>query len=95
MLSRVKGHLYLIFLTERNGQQSTQRYRTKVKFSFRSVRLEVTVGHFSQNCSSPFRRKADFQVERFKLLAIRSVPFRPKRLFLLMNAMRLEYTNFQ
>uniref|UniRef100_A0A915HLG6 Large ribosomal subunit protein uL29m n=1 Tax=Romanomermis culicivorax TaxID=13658 RepID=A0A915HLG6_ROMCU len=43
--------------TKRNEMQSTQRYRTKGKFSFRSVRLEVTVGHFPQNCSYPFPSK--------------------------------------
>uniref|UniRef100_A0A915JV39 Uncharacterized protein n=1 Tax=Romanomermis culicivorax TaxID=13658 RepID=A0A915JV39_ROMCU len=48
--------------------QSTQRKR-----NFRSVRLEATVGHFPQNSSYPFRSKVDFQVERFKLLAIHSV----------------------
>uniref|UniRef100_A0A915IM61 Uncharacterized protein n=1 Tax=Romanomermis culicivorax TaxID=13658 RepID=A0A915IM61_ROMCU len=53
--------------------QSTQRYQTKGKFSFRSVRLEVTVGNFLKNCSYPFP-KVDFQAERFKLLATGSVP---------------------
>uniref|UniRef100_A0A915I240 Uncharacterized protein n=1 Tax=Romanomermis culicivorax TaxID=13658 RepID=A0A915I240_ROMCU len=43
--------------TERDGMQSTQRYRTKEKFSFRSVRLKVTVDHFKENCSYPFRSK--------------------------------------
>uniref|UniRef100_A0A915JEK7 Uncharacterized protein n=1 Tax=Romanomermis culicivorax TaxID=13658 RepID=A0A915JEK7_ROMCU len=66
----------LPFSTERNGRQSTQHYRTKGKFSFRSVRLEVTVGHFLENCSHPFGSKGDFQAERLKLLTIRSVPFR-------------------
>uniref|UniRef100_A0A915IFF4 receptor protein-tyrosine kinase n=1 Tax=Romanomermis culicivorax TaxID=13658 RepID=A0A915IFF4_ROMCU len=32
------GQLYLPFLAEPNGMQSTQRYRTRDKFSFRSVR---------------------------------------------------------
>uniref|UniRef100_A0A915HL57 Uncharacterized protein n=1 Tax=Romanomermis culicivorax TaxID=13658 RepID=A0A915HL57_ROMCU len=59
--------------------QSTQRNRTNGKFSFRSVRLKFTVGRFPQNCSYPVRPKVDFQAERFKLLAIGSVPFRRKR----------------
>uniref|UniRef100_A0A915HFW9 Uncharacterized protein n=1 Tax=Romanomermis culicivorax TaxID=13658 RepID=A0A915HFW9_ROMCU len=59
--------------------QSTQRYQTKGKFSSRSVRLEVTVGHFLENCSYPSRSKVYFQTERFKLLAIGSVPFGRKR----------------
>uniref|UniRef100_A0A915JVF5 Uncharacterized protein n=1 Tax=Romanomermis culicivorax TaxID=13658 RepID=A0A915JVF5_ROMCU len=67
-----KGHLYLPFPMEMNGMQSTQRHGTKGTFSFHLVRLEVTVGHFPQNCSYPFRSKADFQAE-LKLLAIRSV----------------------
>uniref|UniRef100_A0A915HK47 Uncharacterized protein n=1 Tax=Romanomermis culicivorax TaxID=13658 RepID=A0A915HK47_ROMCU len=37
------------------------------------------VGHFIYNCSYPLRSKVDFQVERFKLLAIGSVPFRRER----------------
>uniref|UniRef100_A0A915HQF0 Uncharacterized protein n=1 Tax=Romanomermis culicivorax TaxID=13658 RepID=A0A915HQF0_ROMCU len=37
----------------------------------------VRSGHFPQNCSFPFRKEVDYQAERFKLLAIRSVP--PKR----------------
>uniref|UniRef100_A0A915KVK5 Uncharacterized protein n=1 Tax=Romanomermis culicivorax TaxID=13658 RepID=A0A915KVK5_ROMCU len=53
--------------------QSTQRYRAKGKFSFRSVVLEVTVGRFPQNFTYPSRLKVNFQAERFKLLAIRSV----------------------
>uniref|UniRef100_A0A915L6L7 Uncharacterized protein n=1 Tax=Romanomermis culicivorax TaxID=13658 RepID=A0A915L6L7_ROMCU len=39
--------------------QSTHRYGTKGKFSFRSVRLEVTVRRFPQNFSRPFRPKVD------------------------------------
>uniref|UniRef100_A0A915IEQ9 Uncharacterized protein n=1 Tax=Romanomermis culicivorax TaxID=13658 RepID=A0A915IEQ9_ROMCU len=72
----VLSHLYLPFLAERNGMQSTQRYQTKGKFSFRLVRLKVTVGHFLENCSYPLRSKVDFQAERFELLAIGSVPSR-------------------
>uniref|UniRef100_A0A915KC09 LAGLIDADG homing endonuclease n=1 Tax=Romanomermis culicivorax TaxID=13658 RepID=A0A915KC09_ROMCU len=63
----------VFFTTERNGTQSTQRYRTKGEFSFRSIRFEVTVVHSPQNYSYPFRSKGNFQAERFKLLAIRSV----------------------
>uniref|UniRef100_A0A915HY62 Uncharacterized protein n=1 Tax=Romanomermis culicivorax TaxID=13658 RepID=A0A915HY62_ROMCU len=59
--------------------QSTQRYRTKGKFSFPSVPLGVIVGHFLENCSYPLRSKVDFQAERFKVLAIGSVPFRRKK----------------
>uniref|UniRef100_A0A915KFV5 Uncharacterized protein n=1 Tax=Romanomermis culicivorax TaxID=13658 RepID=A0A915KFV5_ROMCU len=54
--------------------QSTERYRTRGKFSFRSVLLGVTVGHFIENCSHPFRLKVDFQAERSS--CSRSVPFR-------------------
>uniref|UniRef100_A0A915JWQ6 E2 ubiquitin-conjugating enzyme n=1 Tax=Romanomermis culicivorax TaxID=13658 RepID=A0A915JWQ6_ROMCU len=54
--------------------QSTQHYRTKGKFSFRSVGLEVTVGRFPQHCTYPLRSKVDFQAEPFKLLSISSVP---------------------
>uniref|UniRef100_A0A915IP33 Uncharacterized protein n=1 Tax=Romanomermis culicivorax TaxID=13658 RepID=A0A915IP33_ROMCU len=50
---------------------------TERKKNFRSIRLEVTVGHFPQNCSYPFRSKVDFQAERFKLW--RSVPSSRKR----------------
>uniref|UniRef100_A0A915JCX5 Uncharacterized protein n=1 Tax=Romanomermis culicivorax TaxID=13658 RepID=A0A915JCX5_ROMCU len=57
--------------TEQNA--IPQRYRTKGKFSFRSVRLEVTAGSFLGNCSYPFRWKVNFEAERFKLLAICSV----------------------
>uniref|UniRef100_A0A915KL02 Uncharacterized protein n=1 Tax=Romanomermis culicivorax TaxID=13658 RepID=A0A915KL02_ROMCU len=39
----------------------------------------VTVGRFPENRSYPFRPKVDFQAERFKLLDVRSVPFRRKR----------------
>uniref|UniRef100_A0A915JAY9 Uncharacterized protein n=1 Tax=Romanomermis culicivorax TaxID=13658 RepID=A0A915JAY9_ROMCU len=46
---------------------------TEGKFSFRSVRLEVTVGRFPQYCTYLFRPKVDFQAERLKLLTIRSV----------------------
>uniref|UniRef100_A0A915IXI1 Uncharacterized protein n=1 Tax=Romanomermis culicivorax TaxID=13658 RepID=A0A915IXI1_ROMCU len=67
-------HFYFPFSAEQNGMQSTQRYGTKQKFSLCSVRLEVTVGHFLENCSYPLRSKVDFQAERFKLLAIGSVP---------------------
>uniref|UniRef100_A0A915IF37 Uncharacterized protein n=1 Tax=Romanomermis culicivorax TaxID=13658 RepID=A0A915IF37_ROMCU len=56
---------------------STQCYRTKGEFSFRSIWLEITVGHFPQNCSYPFRLKADFQHERFKLL---DLPFSTERI---------------
>uniref|UniRef100_A0A915HQ96 Uncharacterized protein n=1 Tax=Romanomermis culicivorax TaxID=13658 RepID=A0A915HQ96_ROMCU len=71
-----KGHLYLRFSMERNRMESTQPYRMEGKFSFRSVWLEITVGRFLQNCSYPSRSKVDFQAERFKLLLIRTVPFR-------------------
>uniref|UniRef100_A0A915ICC8 Ovule protein n=1 Tax=Romanomermis culicivorax TaxID=13658 RepID=A0A915ICC8_ROMCU len=37
--------------------QSTQRNQTKQTLSFRSVRLEVTVGRFPQNFSYPIRPK--------------------------------------
>uniref|UniRef100_A0A915IEI6 Uncharacterized protein n=1 Tax=Romanomermis culicivorax TaxID=13658 RepID=A0A915IEI6_ROMCU len=37
-------------------------------------KAKVTVDRFPQNCSYPFRPKVDLQAERFKLLAIRSVP---------------------
>uniref|UniRef100_A0A915KFH0 Uncharacterized protein n=1 Tax=Romanomermis culicivorax TaxID=13658 RepID=A0A915KFH0_ROMCU len=70
----VKGHSYLSLSAERNGMLSTQCYRTKGKFSFRSVPLEVTVGHFLENCSYPFRSKPVQQTECFNLLAIGSVP---------------------
>uniref|UniRef100_A0A915JNL5 EF-hand domain-containing protein n=1 Tax=Romanomermis culicivorax TaxID=13658 RepID=A0A915JNL5_ROMCU len=43
---------------ERNGMQSTQRFQTKEKFSFHSVWLGVTVGHFLENWSHPFRSKS-------------------------------------
>uniref|UniRef100_A0A915JTM4 Uncharacterized protein n=1 Tax=Romanomermis culicivorax TaxID=13658 RepID=A0A915JTM4_ROMCU len=49
------------------------------KFSFRSVQLEVTVGHFLEDCSYPLRSKVDFQAKRFKLLKIGSVAFHQKR----------------
>uniref|UniRef100_A0A915I149 Uncharacterized protein n=1 Tax=Romanomermis culicivorax TaxID=13658 RepID=A0A915I149_ROMCU len=39
--------------------QSMQRYRTKGKFSFRLVRLEVTVGLLLENWSYPFRSKTN------------------------------------
>uniref|UniRef100_A0A915K473 MYND-type domain-containing protein n=1 Tax=Romanomermis culicivorax TaxID=13658 RepID=A0A915K473_ROMCU len=59
--------------------QSMERKRTKGKFPFRSVYPPS----FSAICSYPFGPKVDFQAERFKLLAIRSVgkgnySFRPK-----------------
>uniref|UniRef100_A0A915JWC2 Maturase K n=1 Tax=Romanomermis culicivorax TaxID=13658 RepID=A0A915JWC2_ROMCU len=44
--SWLKGHLDLSFSAERNGMQLTQRYRTKGKFSLRSVRLEKAVFTF-------------------------------------------------
>uniref|UniRef100_A0A915L8C6 Uncharacterized protein n=1 Tax=Romanomermis culicivorax TaxID=13658 RepID=A0A915L8C6_ROMCU len=71
---QLKGHL-LAFSDGmgRNVMQSTERNRTKGKFSFHSVRLEVTVGRFLHNCSYPFRLKVAFQAERFKLLAICSI----------------------
>uniref|UniRef100_A0A915JDR5 Ribosomal protein S16 n=1 Tax=Romanomermis culicivorax TaxID=13658 RepID=A0A915JDR5_ROMCU len=50
-----------------------KRNRRKGKFSFRSVRMEITVGRFPQNCIYPFQPKVDFQAERFKLLTIYSV----------------------
>uniref|UniRef100_A0A915LA27 Uncharacterized protein n=1 Tax=Romanomermis culicivorax TaxID=13658 RepID=A0A915LA27_ROMCU len=64
--------------------QSRQRYRTKGKFPFRLVRLEVIVDLFLENCSYSSQLKVDFQaehfkLEHFKLLAIGSVPFRRKR----------------
>uniref|UniRef100_A0A915J5L5 Uncharacterized protein n=1 Tax=Romanomermis culicivorax TaxID=13658 RepID=A0A915J5L5_ROMCU len=59
--------------------QWTQHYRMKGKFSFRSVQLEVTVDHFLENFNYPLKSKVDFQAERFKLLAIGSVPLRRKR----------------
>uniref|UniRef100_A0A915KWJ8 Uncharacterized protein n=1 Tax=Romanomermis culicivorax TaxID=13658 RepID=A0A915KWJ8_ROMCU len=51
---KLRGHLYLPFSTERNGIQSTQRCRTKGKFSFRSGRLEVTIGRTFQGVGGPF-----------------------------------------
>uniref|UniRef100_A0A915J6S9 GDP-D-glucose phosphorylase 1 n=2 Tax=Romanomermis culicivorax TaxID=13658 RepID=A0A915J6S9_ROMCU len=54
---RLKGHLYLRFSAERKGMQSTQRYRTKGKFSFRPAWLDVTVGLFLENCNYPLRSK--------------------------------------
>uniref|UniRef100_A0A915IKJ6 Uncharacterized protein n=1 Tax=Romanomermis culicivorax TaxID=13658 RepID=A0A915IKJ6_ROMCU len=47
--------------------------------SFRSVRLDVSIGHFPKNCSCPFRPKVDFQPEPLKLLTIRPIPLRRKR----------------
>uniref|UniRef100_A0A915HYP3 Uncharacterized protein n=1 Tax=Romanomermis culicivorax TaxID=13658 RepID=A0A915HYP3_ROMCU len=46
---------------------------TEQKKNFRSVRLEVTVGRFPQNCTYPFRPEVDFEGEHFKLLTISSV----------------------
>uniref|UniRef100_A0A915HXR1 Uncharacterized protein n=1 Tax=Romanomermis culicivorax TaxID=13658 RepID=A0A915HXR1_ROMCU len=68
------AHLNLHFPTERNGMQPTERNQTKGKFSFRSARLEVTVGRFPQNCSYPFRPRMDFQAERSKTLTIHFIP---------------------
>uniref|UniRef100_A0A915HPF1 Uncharacterized protein n=1 Tax=Romanomermis culicivorax TaxID=13658 RepID=A0A915HPF1_ROMCU len=59
--------------------QSTQRYQMRGKFSFCSVRSEVTIGDFLENCSYPLRSKVDSQAEHFKLFAISSVPFRRKK----------------
>uniref|UniRef100_A0A915I0D1 Uncharacterized protein n=1 Tax=Romanomermis culicivorax TaxID=13658 RepID=A0A915I0D1_ROMCU len=59
--------------------QSTERTRTKEEFSFHSIRLEVAVGRFQQNCGYSLQSKVDYQTERFRLLTIRSVHFRRKR----------------
>uniref|UniRef100_A0A915J516 Uncharacterized protein n=1 Tax=Romanomermis culicivorax TaxID=13658 RepID=A0A915J516_ROMCU len=61
-------------LFRRNGMQLAECTRRKGQFSFRSVRLEVTVGRFPQYCSYHIRPKVDFQAEQFKLLTTRSVP---------------------
>uniref|UniRef100_A0A915IPR3 Ribosomal protein L19 n=1 Tax=Romanomermis culicivorax TaxID=13658 RepID=A0A915IPR3_ROMCU len=82
------AHLYLPFLTEWNGKPSAERSRTKGKFAFHSVRLEVTVDRFPQKGS--FIRSLSNGTERIvnvtfrrrkevKLLTIRFVPFRRKR----------------
>uniref|UniRef100_A0A915JR10 Uncharacterized protein n=1 Tax=Romanomermis culicivorax TaxID=13658 RepID=A0A915JR10_ROMCU len=68
--------------------QSTTRNRTRGKFSFRSVLLEVTAGRFLKNCSDPFRPKVDFQAEHLKLLAIRSGKINDSR-----NFLRKEYVD--
>uniref|UniRef100_A0A915I069 Uncharacterized protein n=1 Tax=Romanomermis culicivorax TaxID=13658 RepID=A0A915I069_ROMCU len=71
LILRLKGHLYLPF--RGNGTECNRHKVTELKRNFRSVWLEVTVGHFPQNCSYPFRSKVDLQAERFKLLTIGSV----------------------
>uniref|UniRef100_A0A915J055 Uncharacterized protein n=1 Tax=Romanomermis culicivorax TaxID=13658 RepID=A0A915J055_ROMCU len=49
--------------------QSTEGDRTKRKFPFRSVRLEVTIGSFPQNYRYPLRPKIDFkEICRFTLI---------------------------
>uniref|UniRef100_A0A915JDM7 Uncharacterized protein n=1 Tax=Romanomermis culicivorax TaxID=13658 RepID=A0A915JDM7_ROMCU len=63
----------LSFPTKRSGMQSAERNRMKIKFSFRSVRSEVTVDSFPQNCHYPFLSKVRFQAEGFRMLTIHSV----------------------
>uniref|UniRef100_A0A915IDU6 Uncharacterized protein n=1 Tax=Romanomermis culicivorax TaxID=13658 RepID=A0A915IDU6_ROMCU len=66
----LKGHLYLPFPTERSATDTTLPNERKIFVLFGWKSPSVI---FHKNCSYPFRSKVDFQVERFKLLAIRSV----------------------
>uniref|UniRef100_A0A915IGQ6 Uncharacterized protein n=1 Tax=Romanomermis culicivorax TaxID=13658 RepID=A0A915IGQ6_ROMCU len=59
--------------------QSRKRNQTEGKFSFRSVRLEIIVGYFLENCS-------------FKLLESCSVPSRKAKSVLFASAASFFYT---
>uniref|UniRef100_A0A915IQ41 Uncharacterized protein n=1 Tax=Romanomermis culicivorax TaxID=13658 RepID=A0A915IQ41_ROMCU len=53
----------------------------KTEKNFVTIIPIVIVGHFLENCSYTFQSKVDFQAERYKLLAISSIPFCRKRQF--------------
>uniref|UniRef100_A0A915KYD0 Uncharacterized protein n=1 Tax=Romanomermis culicivorax TaxID=13658 RepID=A0A915KYD0_ROMCU len=51
-----------------NGTECNRENVTKGNRNFRSVRFDITVGRFPNNCSCRFRPKVNFQPECFKLL---------------------------
>uniref|UniRef100_A0A915IF48 Uncharacterized protein n=1 Tax=Romanomermis culicivorax TaxID=13658 RepID=A0A915IF48_ROMCU len=61
----------LPFPMERNAIDTALPNEKNIFVTFGWV--EVTIRRLPQNCSYPFRLKLDFQAERFKLLANRSV----------------------
>uniref|UniRef100_A0A915JA64 RRM domain-containing protein n=1 Tax=Romanomermis culicivorax TaxID=13658 RepID=A0A915JA64_ROMCU len=64
VLQSLKAHLYLPFPTEWNETECNRRNVTERNGNFRSVRLEVSVGRFPQNCNSKTGSSARKSVEK-------------------------------